>query len=63
MSEPDGQLGSVEQEARTCPVCGTKFFATADRQILSSLYPAQSFRRGTCTGRGTRSRTWLCRQR
>ena len=33
MSEPDGQLGSVEQEARTCPVCGTKFFATADRQF------------------------------
>jgi serine/threonine protein kinase/tetratricopeptide (TPR) repeat protein len=33
VSEPDGQLGSVEQEARTCPVCGTKFFATADRQF------------------------------
>jgi hypothetical protein len=23
--------GSVQQEARACPVCGTKFFATADR--------------------------------
>ena len=23
--------GSVQREARTCPVCGTKFFATADR--------------------------------
>jgi tetratricopeptide (TPR) repeat protein len=33
VSAPDGQLGSVEQEARTCPVCGTKFFGTADRQF------------------------------
>jgi serine/threonine protein kinase len=32
VSEPDGRLGSVEQEARICPVCGTKFFDTADRQ-------------------------------
>ena len=30
MSEPDTRLESVEQEARTCPVCGTKFFATSD---------------------------------
>jgi hypothetical protein len=28
--EPGTEPGSVEQEARTCPVCGTKFFATAD---------------------------------
>ena len=24
------QRGAVEQESRTCPVCGTKFFASAD---------------------------------
>ena len=30
MKEPGKELGSVQQEARTCPVCGTKFFATAD---------------------------------
>jgi len=27
---PGQELGSMHQEARTCPVCGTKFFATAD---------------------------------
>ena len=26
--EPSTEPGSVEQEAQTCPVCGTKFFAT-----------------------------------
>ena len=30
MEEPGKELGSVQQEARTCPVCGTKFFATTD---------------------------------
>jgi len=25
--------GSVQREQRTCPVCGTKFFATADREF------------------------------
>ncbi len=25
--------GSVQREPRTCPVCGTKFFATADREF------------------------------
>jgi hypothetical protein len=29
--EPSPEPGSVQQEARACPVCGTKFFATADR--------------------------------
>ena len=24
MEEPGKELGSVQQEARTCPVCGTK---------------------------------------
>src|SRR5215467_6997822 len=27
---PSSELGSMGQEARTCPVCDTKFFATAD---------------------------------
>jgi hypothetical protein len=27
---PSSVLGSMGQEARTCPVCGTKFFATVD---------------------------------
>ena len=30
VEEPGKELGSAQQEARTCPVCGTKFFATAD---------------------------------
>ena len=30
MEEPGKGVGSVQQEARTCPVCGTKFFTTAD---------------------------------
>jgi hypothetical protein len=39
--------GSLHQEARTCPVCGTKFFATADREfcpvcILNRAFGAES---------------------
>src|SRR6516165_3383209 len=30
MEQPGPELGSVRQEARTCPVCGTKFYAAAD---------------------------------
>ena len=30
VEEPGKEPGSVQQEARTCPVCGTKFFTTAD---------------------------------
>ena len=30
VEEPGKELGSADQEARTCPVCGTKFVATAD---------------------------------
>ena len=26
--EPGKELGLAQQEARTCPVCGTKFYAT-----------------------------------
>ena len=28
--EPGTKPGLVQKEARTCPVCGTKFYATAD---------------------------------
>ena len=28
--EPGAKPGSVQQEERTCPVCGTKFYATAE---------------------------------
>ena len=39
--------GSVQREPRTCPVCGTKFFATADREfcpvcILHRAFGAES---------------------
>jgi serine/threonine protein kinase/tetratricopeptide (TPR) repeat protein len=30
VTKPGGQRGDVEQEARTCPVCGTKFSAASD---------------------------------
>ena len=45
--EPGTKPGSVEQEAHTCPVCGTKFFATADRKfcpvcILHGAFGAES---------------------
>jgi hypothetical protein len=30
VEEPGKKAGSVQQEARTCPVCGTKFFAATD---------------------------------
>jgi rubredoxin len=31
--EPGREWESVQREARTCPVCGTKYFATADREF------------------------------
>jgi len=39
--------GSVQGQQRTCPVCGTKFFATADREfcpvcILNRAFGAES---------------------
>ena len=45
--EPSTEPGSVEQEAHTCPVCGTKFFATADGEscpvcILNRAFAAES---------------------
>ena len=30
LDEPGKEPGSVQQEARSCPVCGTKFFASTD---------------------------------
>ena len=33
VEEPGKDPESVEQEARTCPVCGTKLFATADGEF------------------------------
>ena len=30
VEKPGKEPGSVQQEARTCPVCATKFYATAD---------------------------------
>jgi hypothetical protein len=41
------EVGSVQAEAGTCPVCGTKFFATADREfcpvcILHRAFGAES---------------------
>jgi Protein kinase domain len=30
VEEPGKELGAVPQEARTCPVCGTRFFAAAE---------------------------------
>jgi hypothetical protein len=33
VEEPSKELESAQQEARICPVCGTKFFASADREF------------------------------
>src|SRR6516225_11458485 len=33
VEEPGKEPGSVQQEARTCPVCGTKFFAAAESEF------------------------------
>jgi serine/threonine protein kinase len=47
VEQPGKEAGSVQQEARTCPVCGTKFFATTDREfcpvcILHRAFGAES---------------------
>jgi uncharacterized Zn finger protein (UPF0148 family) len=47
MQEPGAKPESAQQEARTCPVCGTKFFATADSEfcpvcILHRAFGAES---------------------
>jgi hypothetical protein len=49
--ESGKKLESGQQEARTCPICGTKFFATTDREfcpvcILRGAFGAES----TATG-------------
>jgi serine/threonine protein kinase/tetratricopeptide (TPR) repeat protein len=33
VEEPGKELGSAQQEAQTCPVCGTKFFGTAKSEF------------------------------
>ena len=43
VEEPGNELGSVQREPRTCPVCGTKFFATAE----SEFCPVCILRRAT----------------
>ena len=45
--EPGKELESGQQEARVCPVCGTKFVATADREfcpvcILNKAFAGES---------------------
>ena len=47
VEEPGREEGSAQQEPRTCPTCGTKFFATADREfcpvcILHGAFGAES---------------------
>ena len=51
LEEPGKELESAQQEARTCPVCGTKFFATADREFcpVCILHEAVGVE-GTVTG-------------
>jgi hypothetical protein len=47
VEEPGKEAGSVQQEPRTCPICGTKFFATADSEfcpvcVLHRAFGAES---------------------
>ena len=47
MEEPGKELGLVQRESRTCPVCGTKFFTTAGKEfcpvcILNRAFGAES---------------------
>ena len=47
VSQRATQRGALDQEERTCSVCGTKFFATADREfcpvcILNRAFGAES---------------------
>jgi hypothetical protein len=45
--EPGKELGSVQQEPRTCPVCGTKFFAAADREFCPVCILNRAFDAGS----------------
>ena len=61
VEEPGKEPGSVPQEARACPVCGTKFFATADREfcpvcILNRAFGAESAATGEAERRGKRAK-------
>ena len=42
--ESGKEVESVYQEARTCPVCGTKFFASADREFCPVCILNRAFR-------------------
>ena len=47
VEESGKKLGSAQDETRTCPVCGTKFFATSDSEscpvcILHGAFGAES---------------------
>ena len=47
VEEPGKEEGSAHREPLTCPTCGTKFFATADREfcpvcILNKAFGAES---------------------
>ena len=47
MGDPGKGFGLVQRESRTCPVCGTNFVATADREfcpvcILNRAFGAES---------------------
>ena len=62
VEEPGKEPASVQQEARTCPVCSTKFYATAD----SGLCPV-CILRGAASGEssatgGTGFRIWVSTQ-
>ena len=63
VEEPGKDPGSVRQEARTCPVCGTKFFPTADGEfcpvcILNKAFGAESATTGELDGPDYRRARW-----
>ena len=37
--EPGKELGSVQLQAQTCPICGTKFFGTAKSEFCPVCIP------------------------
>ena len=59
VEEPGKELGSVQQESRTCPVCGTKFFATADKAFCPVCILNRAFRRGICSDRRIGFGIWV----
>jgi hypothetical protein len=53
MREPDTEPRSAQPEARTCPVCGAKFFAAADSDFCPVCILHRAFR-GNLQGAGNR---------